>query len=203
MGGSNEGVEKDNVTSFAYEFRYLQAGVSTLERYLLSDDLYWAIDARASWGEPTYPNLDLGNLLLSLVRAEAYSKDLVQDAEFAEVKSRIEACRSRWQVAWERKAMRCFTARLNLWRDYLEDYRRNAVDNLDRYAYEVRHRVMLHLLGKEVRYVRAAEQQLLHALDLLLEAVFVPGEFIWHVELAKGFPQETYWYLWGKPRQRV
>lgn len=186
--------------SYEYEMRYLQAGVSALEEYLLSDEVYWQIGIRAGPGEPPYPNLDLGNLLLSRARAVALSQHVGQDSRSVELEGKVEANRTRWRVAWERKAARCFAARLNLWRDYLEDYRRDATDNLDRYAYEVRHRVMLHLLQAECGAIRPAEEHLLHALDLLLEAVFIPGTFIWQMELATGFPPEPYWYLWGKPR---
>jgi hypothetical protein len=188
------------VISFEYEMRYLQAGVSALEEYLLSDEVYWQIGIRAGSGEPPYPNLDLGNLLLSRARAVALSQHTGHDLRLVELDGRLEAVRVRWRVAWERKAARCFAARLNLWRDYLEDYRKDARDNLDRYAYEVRHRVMLHLLQAESGLIRPAEGQLLHALDGLLEAVFIPGAFVWQKDLATGFPSEPYWYLWGKPR---
>ena len=57
---------------------------------------------------------------------------------------------------------------------------------------------MLHLLALETDQIPMAQSELLQALDQLLQAKFIPGEFIWEQELSKGFPTDTYWYLYGR-----
>jgi hypothetical protein len=101
-------------------------------------------------------------------------------------------------VAWGQKATVEYHARLTLWRNFLEDYREQPGANADRYPYEVARRVMLHLLEEEAQGIPTAETNLVKAMDKLLQAVFVPGEFIWDPELQGGFPRDTYWYLFGR-----
>jgi hypothetical protein len=114
--------------------------------------------------------------------------------------SEIEAMQARWRVAWEKKAAREFHARLNLWRDYLEDYRANPERDADRYAYEVRRRVMLHLLEPFARDAPPAEFEMLRGLDLILQGSFISGRFIWDDWVESAFPALPYWYLYGRLR---
>jgi hypothetical protein len=39
-------------------------------------------------------------------------------------------------------------------------------------------------------------------LDVGLRSHFKRGDFVWGEELAEGFPQEKYWYLWGDVAER-
>lgn len=187
-----------------YEIRYLRAGVEALEDYLLSNELYWPIGVSAPSGARPYPRLTLGGLLLSQKRAHALSLTPEQRTELARLDERIDTARARWRVAWGNKSARGYSARLKLWRDFLEEYRAHPGDNYDRYAYEVRLRVMLHLLEPEARdaeegkMIDRAEFELLDGLDQLLRAVFVPGEFIWDPKLASTFLPQPYWYLYGE-----
>jgi hypothetical protein len=53
------------MASLEYDLGYLQSALSTLEDYLLSADLYWSIGDNPPKGEPPYPSLTLGNVLLA------------------------------------------------------------------------------------------------------------------------------------------
>ena len=180
-----------------YDLRYLKAGIDQLESYLLSSDVYWSIGTRAPAGETPYPQLTIGGLLLARLRAQSSIKTSTQQVELEELSGRLYDLRMRWQVAWEGKASKEFPARLNLWKNFLEEYRANPETQYDRYKYEVTRRVMLHLLGAETDNIPQAQRDLLSSLDLLLHTVFISGEFIWDVSLAANFPQEQYWYLYG------
>jgi hypothetical protein len=57
---------------------------------------------------------------------------------------------------------------------------------------------MLHLLGAQTKNIPQAQRDLLASLDLLLRTIIVSSEFIWDVTLAASFPQEHYWYLYGR-----
>jgi hypothetical protein len=109
--------------------------------------------------------------------------------------------RSRWQVAWSRKAAWGFRSRLRQWGNVLKEIRMDPEDHLGYYNYEVRTRVYIHLLRLEIAEVESADQEHLDSLDLLLRALFKPGDFIWKRELVGGFPKEVYWYLWGELKE--
>jgi len=187
-----------SMPTLEYDLGYLQAACSILGDYLLSADLYWSIGNSPRRGEPPYPSLTLGGVLLAQARAHARPASGRLNEQIAQADEQINAVRQRWRSAWGRKAARDFHARLNLWRDFLEEYRQNPEANLDRYAYEVSRRVMSHLLESEAGEIPKAEIELLVGLDRLLRIVLIPGGFVWEKKLAPGFPQEVYWYLYGK-----
>lgn len=185
------------MTSFLYEISYIKAGLSELESYLLSDELYWPLDVKAGPGERPYPRLTLGGLLIALKRAWALPLSVSQQSELRTLDRQIEAVKNQWRVAWEKKASRGFEARLKMWRDFLEEYKENPGANADRYDYEVERRVMLHLLSPEVEQLPQAYKDMVAGLDLRLRRALLPGDFIWDPQIASGFPADEYWYLYG------
>lgn len=184
----------------SYELRYIEAGLDQLEGYLLSPEVFWPIGVSSPAGTPSYPQLTLGALLLSLKRAHTLPQAATERATLARLDEQLDSVRSRWRVAWGKKAANEFRVRLNLWRNYMEDYRDNPSANIDRYPYEVQRRAQLHLLEPEADEIPPTELSVLTGLDNLLKAVLVPGEFVWDDELADGFPEDTYWFLYGTPR---
>ncbi len=181
-----------------YDLGYLRAALSILEEYLLSTELYWLIGGSPPSGEPAYPSLTLGGVLLAQSRVHAHPATNEVAEQVTLIDEQIHTLRGHWRSAWEHKAEHEFHARLNLWRDFLEEYRKNPDANLDRYAYEVGRRVMLELLKPEAGAIPRAELELYTGLDGLLRAVLIPGAFIWEQELAPGFPKTIYWYLYGR-----
>lgn len=189
------------MSSAVFDLGYLLAAEPLLEDFLLVDQVYWPIHAGSPAGEPPFPQLTLGSVLVSLRQLQARRLPPERRAEFHRLQTRIEVLRTRWRVAWENKARREISARLRLWRDYLEELRAEPQNQADRYRYEVGRRVMLALLLDEVGQAPAHEIELLRGLDGLLAALFEPGDFLWDVELAAGFPPETFWYLYGSLRE--
>lgn len=184
--------------SFEYDLRYLQAALDIFEKYLLSDEVFWPLNTSPPPGEPDYPQLTLDGLLLAAKRLEARQKTDAQSNQLEEVISDLGMNRSRWRVAWEQKANHCFRARLRMWKEFIEEYQNNSQENADRYAYEVRLRVMLDLLSSEISLDNMAEIILLQGLDGYLKKVLAQDSFIWDGGLQGGFPEETYWYLYGR-----
>ena len=187
--------------SIEYDLRYLQAGLPVLEGYLLSNDLYWPAGVSALFGEPPYPQLTLGGLELAMTRTQAHSLAAAQSAQLDSLTAQFNAIRSRWRTAWGKKARVEFHWRLNLWRDFLAEYRESPGEYFDRYAYEVTRRVQLHLLRLDAEGIPFEEIGLLDGLDRLLKAAFQPGQFVWEAHLASSFPQQIYWYLYGKVKK--
>ena len=156
---------------------------------------------KAISGQPAYPPLTIGGLLLARRRARALSQPLgaSEQTRLLKLETEVEAIQARWRVAWENKAGYEFTARLTLWRDFMEDYRREPAEHADRYSYEVNRRVMLHLLAGQGASLPAEELDLLAVLDRVLRALLPEGAFVWHPSLQSSFPVEPFWYLYCQP----
>lgn len=187
------------MTDLEYDFRYLEAGLANLDEYLYSDEVYWPLQAAPLPGQPAFPQLTLDGLLLSVARLKAQSLSLQQETRLQRLVAELEALRARRRVAWEQKATRNFTARLTLWRNFLEELREDPDAHADRYAYEVTRRVQLALLAEDARGRSQAEDDLLGLLDAVLQTLLVPGEFIWDAELEQGFQKSSFWFLYGRP----
>ena len=185
------------MTSIHYDFGYFQAGVDLLEEYLLSPQIYWTLGARPPAGEPVYPQLTLGGLLLTQIKLNAHSLPVDLQAEVIKLEHQMERTLTHKRVAWEHKASVEYRSRLKLWGDFLDEYRKEPANHRDRYSYEVSRRVMLQLLDPYAREIHPAEREMCHGLDEILHAVLIPGGFIWDEEIARGFPKESYWYLYG------
>ncbi len=183
--------------SFEYDLHYLQAGVEVLDSYLLSDEVFWPIEISQPDGEPAYPRLTLDGLLLARARLEAHTQSSDQQDQLDKLLSDLELQRSAHRVAWENKARQCFRIRMRMWADFLGEYRENPVENVDRYSYEVRLRVMLSLLGPEIGPSHPDEEQALMALDTYLKNILDGDGFIWDESIQAGFPRSEYWYLYG------
>lgn len=183
-----------------YELAYLRAGIQLLESYLVSKELYWSIPATPPGGGGPFPQLTPGSLLLAQARLHARHLAEPLLTELAVVDQELLDLQYSWRVAWERKCAHDFSARLKLWRDFLEEVRSNPENHADRYAYEVRRRVMLELISPFVDFESPAERELLAGLDRLLSALSENGNFIWESDLAAGFPRDRFWYLYGSIR---
>ena len=190
------------MASAEYDLQFLKAGIDQLESYLLSNDIYRPIGIRAAAGETPYPQLTLGWLLLSHLKTQNTSVSSDQKRELDHLSEQLESVHSRWRAAWGTKAKSEFHARLNLWRDFLEDYRKHPRENGDRYAYEINRRVLLDLLQTEADNLPSSDLEMLDGLDRLLRSVFDPGDFVWETVFMVSFPKRTYWYLYGKLKQR-
>lgn len=184
--------------TFDYDLRYFKAGVEELETYLLSDQLFWPLDAKTEANEPDFPNLTLGSLLLTEARLKARHLTLEQEAQLGEVLPKLNQVRSHWRVAWSKKAEHSMHNRLGMWRNFIDEYTKSPEANADRYPYEVQRRVMLELLKAEVEQLPQAATELITRLDAFIRSFLVPGDFIWEAELKDGFSNVTYWYLFGR-----
>jgi len=183
--------------SAEYDLIYLTAGLELLEQYLLADGIYWPIGISAKPGQPPYPQLTLGNLLLAGIRAECSVINAAQQAKFIRLTSAIEAISSKWKVTWQNKSRSEIRARLTLLRNFLEEYRENPAANYDRYPYEVGRRVLLELLLEEAQEIPPPDSKMLVGLDRAIKSVFIVGDFIWDSNLAQKFPTDRYWFLYG------
>ena len=163
----------------------------------MSNDVYWPIGVHPPAGEPPYPQLTIGNVLLAELRLHVSAIADQQLLERKKFSHELEEIRSRWTVAWMKKNRQEFRARLNLWRDYLVEYRESPNANYDRYSYEVSRRVLLELLSLENDQIPPPDLNLLSSLDIIVKKYIQIGEFIWQSEWAPIFPESRFWFLYG------
>jgi len=152
------------------DYHYLSAGVSQLENYLLSKELYYPLSLEL-------PPLTLGGVLLSLARMGT------QAAKFDE---QVEAVHLKWRSAWAVKSTQEIRARSELWANYLAEYLDDPKLGARLYAQNIRYRAMMNLLGK-----------IEDDSDAFVKSVFKEGRFVWEDECAPNFSRKTFWFLFG------
>ncbi len=184
--------------SLQFDLGYIQATIEELGAYLLSDELFWSLSGHTSPEGTAYPKLTLGGVLLALARSRARADSPQITSTVDRLDNRLGAVQSRWRVAWEKKANWEFRSRLGQWGNYLDEVQRHPQEHAAYYAYEVRLRVFLALLILRTEQIAESEADLLAKLDQKLRAQFVPGAFLWEHDLRAGFPEDSFWFLWGK-----
>jgi hypothetical protein len=184
--------------SFEYYFKYLQGGADILENFLLASDLYWQVGVRPPGGEPPYPQLTLGMIYLTKLRARALASSSNQLSGLEAVLIRIDRNYQSWRFAWGQKATREFRERASQWRNFLEDYRQKPLANYNRYHYEVFRRVIAQLLEADAGSLDDSDHRMIAGLDRSVKSWLITGEFIWEKELIPFLSAEEFWYLYGK-----
>ena len=159
---------------------YIETALPELKNYLLSDILFYPLMGQL-------PRLTIGGLLLAQRRLRAGNLGTHLDLKLATL-------RDKWRAAWEKKSAQEMDARLTLWRNYLSDYRTDPENYATDYRHEVRWRVMLELLAKEVDQIPTE----IGVLDELLHVKFIKGKFLWDKNLQNQFAQDKFWFLYGK-----
>jgi hypothetical protein len=169
------------------EWVMVKTSPDELRAYLLSDELYWPVghDER----------LTIGSLILAYKKLEAQISGS-QMAELEKYGQAIQDVRERWRSNWGKKAHTEFVSRMHLWADFLGSLFSNPKGQLDRYAYEVRLRVMLELLKDELLSTSKDATRQLSQLDSGLRSYSSDGPFIWEDQLEKAFPKLEYWFLY-------
>jgi hypothetical protein len=156
---------------------YVEEALPQLQKYLLGDELYWALGGNL-------PRLTPGNLLLALKRLEAVDPHLAWT-----LRGKLDSIQTQWRSAWQKKAARETESRLRLWSQFLSEQARDEGPHRAHYAASVRERVILQLL-------KCSAPQLAE-LDGLLRAHFQPGEFVWQPLYQGVFPENEFWFLYG------
>ena len=181
--------------AIAHDLAVIKAMSAELADYLLSETLFWQMQAGSD-----FPKLSLGLLLLTCARLRAARSRFspARQAEADEAETAAEAALQRWPVAAEKKAGQELRSRVNLWDQFLDNCREDSVQSED-YPGEVGQRAIAELLLQRfTRLADSAEARRLAALDAQLRAQFRPGEFIWPAELHTAFPRDRCWFLYGR-----
>jgi hypothetical protein len=175
------------MTTFEHDSRFIETSLPQLQDYLLSDELYWPLDN-------SLPRLTLGALLLALRRVEAIDPSVAYRWQ-----GQMDPIRTKWRTAWEKKALKEIKNRLRLWSASIAEWQSASAMSRADYPGEVRGRVILQILLKEVDAPQ--EEAALNGLDHFLRASLRKCDFLWGPELEAAFPEDNFWFLYGKLTQ--
>jgi hypothetical protein len=167
-----------------HDFEFIQSALPEVETYLLSETLYWPLGA-------SLPRLTIGGLLLALKRASA-----LEPFEARKWLLQVESVRAKRRNAWEQKSLRELQNRLRLWSESVSEWRSAEGGQRADYTGEVRGRVIIQILLREVN--APGEQAALDALDRFLRVHLKPASFLWDKGLEQAFDRDEFWFLYGK-----
>ncbi len=114
-----------------------------------------------------------------------------------DLERQLEAIHAKWRTAWQRKAKREYLARVNLWKNYLEDYSQAPDSQSDLYPQQVQWRVILQLL-LQYPSISMEEIEFLRELDTIVKSSWLSGGFVWEPDVEAIFPEPEYWFLHGR-----
>lgn len=166
---------------------FFEEGLEQLETYILSKELYWPSSVHTT----DFSQMSLGAMLLVRERLRGWKISGIQGLVM-----KMAGVHLKWRAAWDAKAEREIHARLELWKNYLDEAGKAPAEFHRQFPYQVRLRTILALLLEEVH---ASPPQPLVMLDNVLQRGWQNGTFIWAPEIAWIFPKNTFWYLYGNP----
>jgi hypothetical protein len=184
------------------DVRTLSAMAGEMEDYLDSDVLFWQMSSSGM------PRLTLGGYLMRQQRLLALYDTLSpeEQAEVDEAVALFNQALVERTVRFEQKAHRELDARLRQWQEYLKDVERGQASSKSNYGTAVEARAMIDALTEFLQLApyelddRVVDQTAL--LDSRLRSRWTKGDFVWPEEMAGAYPEDTYWWLYGLPRER-
>jgi hypothetical protein len=196
---------QDESAALQYDLAVIEAMTAELEPYLLSDTLYWQLSpARAV--VPAAPMLTIGGLVLRLHRLAGQQQALTaeQRTRLATADQSFCDALKDWKAHAAARMVRELDARLKSWRWFVDDCQAHRRTCISHYPAETELRTLIALLlDKAAAYEDVSEQrELLAQLDARFRRWFEPGSFIWRPALEPVYPQERFWWLYGRPEFR-
>jgi len=186
-----------------------RAMAEEFEAYLKSDVLYWQMDAARPGprsplgGGDQLPKLTVGGFLERARRLQAAPLSFAQQAELDKAIRQFEHVRDASRPRYTTRVLHDLRGRLDAWTWFLDDYARRPNDEAPYYPDRARMRLAIELLLDELADVPQATElkRRLFALDERLRADWIDGAFVWHPALARAFPRERFWWLYGRLKQ--
>jgi hypothetical protein len=175
----------------------LSAMTAVMDSYLKSDILFWKLDGGM-------PMLTLGGYFMRERRLLALphllsmgDQEQVETAVFQFNQAIVEKI-----VRLETKANKEIDARIRQLDEYLRDLQNKKVTGLN-YGAAIEPRVMIAALVDKLSlppwHLDEHIPQRLAILDQGLRRQWTPGEFVWPDGWQPAYPQDEYWWLYGRP----
>lgn len=195
-------MEQELEKLIARDAAFCRIMTAEMEDYLKSNVLFWEPSRRDLTGVDL-PKLTMGGLFLAQRRLETLRERLtanqLQALEAAE--QALAYQEKEWRNRLVNKLSRELRSRLDSWAWYLDDYSAQPGAAAAHYLHQIETRVKIELLlleAEQIDWAVEETRQRLAVLDGRLRTNFVPGDFCWPAPLAKGFPRDRFWYLWGR-----
>jgi uncharacterized protein YukE len=177
-----------------YENKYLAEGLEQIKPYLLSGELFWNLNLASPRDRAPYPQMTLGNLLIS-----AHILGCEGSGAARELLNAFWATKQEWSIAWEGKAAKEYSYRLKQWGRAIEDFRDSRNPGVGALANELRGRTALVLLEREVAGEDLKRLGSLQTLDNVFLSLSKEGDFVWDEELRECLEIEPFWFLYRRP----
>jgi hypothetical protein len=183
----------------------VEAMASDLKDYLTSKVLYWPLRPRHRAGLPLPPGT-LGGVFLRIHRLRALIDllDGEQRVRFQEAAAQFEETLGHYPEQAGDKMLREVKSRLDNWSRYLEEVGAMPQRYEAEYPTQAEGRTVIALLADaldEIGKRRTFDQQI-ERTDANLRLILEAHPFIWHDSLAKAFPEDRFWWLYGWPKHR-
>lgn len=180
------------------DLRIVEATVSDLKDYLLSDQVYWSLSSRGSMQNP-FPKGTLGGLLFRRALLDALRGQLAprQWERFAEARAESEETLHHWSIQAEQKAGREVAARTRTWASFVEEAAGDPQRHNAEYGSQAEGRTVIAFLQQfAAGAVEPITQSQLAAADRDLERISHRGDFVWHASLKPVFPEDMFGWLY-------
>jgi hypothetical protein len=190
MSEQSYSVEKD--------LKEAQAMASALVPYIYEDELYGRVAMNI-------PSLTLGALMLRLRRLRTMQNKLnnTQVATLEQLERQLEDVRKEWATHYQKKLVREGEARLRDIQGYIRECRDDPRSCVGNYPVEALRRTMiqevLNTMG-EAETEKTGLKAKAKTVDAELRRYLQPSDFIWDEQLKAIYPQDTFWWLYSRPK---
>lgn len=184
--------------SIDLDLKEVKAMVDTLVPYIYENDLYGKINIDSA-------RLTPGSILLRLRRLNALRDQMnpAQAAQFEKINAKNEAVFKEWNVAYGNKMLREAESRLRDLQTYLSECKDDPKLCANSYNPEALRRTLVaEILAALPPEVDSTEvKNTAKSVDSGLRRYVREAPFFWDAVLQPIYPQETFWWLYGRPPQ--
>jgi hypothetical protein len=176
-----------------------------LEDYVLNGQLYGTVGDGMYGADSGMPSLTIGALLLRLRRLQKLESQMTseQKAILTAVEMENDRVRTDWREHYQGKLHNEAGARLHALESFLAECDGNAEACGDDYPPEMLRRTILQEIVATLHKYNMAAIDLdssLQRRDSQLKRLTEPADFMWDETLKIVYPQDSYWWLYARPR---
>ncbi|MCP4356871.1 MAG: hypothetical protein GY796_02500 [Chloroflexi bacterium] len=183
-----------------WDLDILETMADEMEDFLKSDVLYWQMT------HGNMPKLTLGGYLLRQYRLR-HLADLLDAGQ----RDRLDTAVAQFQAALvekvvvtEKRAHEELGVRCRQWGTYMNDVKRETALAAVNYETAVENRAaiaaLIDFLHNPPYQMGNVKTDSLKMMDSALRIYWVAGSFVWPTEWAAAYPQDKYWWLYGRPK---
>jgi len=187
-------------TIYSYEAPFLRAALGQIKDFLLSKEIFWNLGLKSPKGHPPYPQLSLGNALLSFERLLALKKTGLlskpQMLDIDEIALMLESLKNEWTSAWEAKVKNEYGLRLRQWARFVNEMSKSSQPEAGSFSSGLRNRAVMQTIKSDLPNEGTALLSEVASLDQHFKQLSKGTDFVWEKELKLHFSPDEYWFLY-------